>query len=186
VSVGTAPSALAVDGAVNTVYVANLGSNTVSTLKRSACSTLKAACKKRGHTLTLGASADPAAVLVDRSTRTLYVADSGTNAVAFVNTSTCNIGVHKACGRTPHVRHGFAGADGIALTASGGLAVASAAGDAVVAFRSSTCNAHSRRGCSTSVHPLAGSPAGIASNGMSVYVSDVTNSSVDIVHIGKG
>jgi DNA-binding beta-propeller fold protein YncE len=188
VFVGSVPVAIAVDAAVGTVYVANLASDTVSTLNETACSALRAACKVRGHSVSLGAGADPAALLVDKAAHTLFVSDRGTNAVAAVNTSTCNIGRHKSCGKRQHARHGFGGAAGLALGSDGRVAVAASSADAVLVFKASACNAVARTGCkSISTRQLAGSPVAVAAGGATAYAADATSSSVDIVRThGRG
>ena len=182
--VGGAPVAIAVDPAADTVYVANVSGDSVSTLNRTVCSTLRASCAAHPHAVRLGGGTAPEALLVDNSEHTLYVADSGTNAVSVLDTATCNSIKRKTCGKTPHRLTGFGSADGLALAAAGRVAVAAGAGDAVIVFRAASCNASSRSGCThRTTHNLSGAPVGIAASGGTAYAADSTMSSLDVLAV---
>ncbi len=182
--VGGAPVAIAVDAAADTVYVANVSGNSVSTLNRTVCSKLRASCTAHPHAVRLGAGTAPEALLVDTAEHTLYVADSGMNAVSVLNTATCNSVKRTTCSKTPHRLAGFSGADGLALTASGRVTVAAGAGDAVVVFNATSCNAAKHSGCAhRTTHNLSGAPVGIAASGGTAYAADSTMSSLDILAV---
>jgi YVTN family beta-propeller protein len=88
IAVGSDTHGVAVDGATNTVYAANYGSNTVSVID-GATNTV---------TATVGVGAAPYAVAIDQTTDIAYVANSGSNTVSVINgatkavTATVNVG----------------------------------------------------------------------------------------------
>jgi DNA-binding beta-propeller fold protein YncE len=180
-SVGSAPSAVAVDSADGTVYVANLGDDTVSTLNELSCSTVLAACSTATQqTVALGTGAAPAALAV--TSGTLYVADSGLDAVSRLNTATCNTTVTTSCESTPSASEAGPRPVGLTTTGAGNVAVADSGADAVVVFAGATCNATTATGCATAtVDTLTGAPVAIGAAGSTLYVADQTNSSVDLV-----
>jgi DNA-binding beta-propeller fold protein YncE len=183
-TVGSAPSAIAVDPAVGTTYVANLGNDTVRTLNESACAKLTAACAKAGKIVSLGAGASPVALVADPGAKTLFVADSGTGAVSFLNTATCNVTVKKGCAKTPRSQAGITAPAGLALTPSGHVAVADSGDDAIIVVNGATCNATKTAGCaSVEVDLLGGSPVAVAASGSSVYAADSTMNSLDVIGI---
>ena len=182
--VGGAPVAIAVDASADTVYVANVSGDSVSTLNRTVCSTLRASCAAHPHAVRLGSRTAPEALLIDNAAHTLYVADSGTNAVSVIDTATCNSVKRKTCGQTPRSHPGFSGADGLALAAGGRVAVAADAGDAVVVFNAASCDAAKQTGCGHhTTHSLFGAPVGIAASGGTAYAADSTTSSLDILAV---
>lgn len=186
VTVGSAPSAIAVDPAVGTIYVANRADDTVSTLNAAACGTLSAACRTTGRTVSLGFGATPSALVAAPAVNTLYVADSGTGAVSFLNTGTCS--VHKAagCARTPRSQSGISDPEGLALASAGRITVADAGDDAIIVFRAATCNVATRSGCSAvELNLVGGSPVAVAARGATVYAADLTTSSLDAVAVPR-
>jgi DNA-binding beta-propeller fold protein YncE len=183
-NVGSAPSAISVDPAAGTTYVALLGDDSVTTLKESACSKLTAACDTIGKTVSLGAGTSPSALAADPAVNTLFVADSGTDAVSFVNTAKCNISVTTGCTATPRSQGGPTAPAGLALTSTGRVAVADSGDGAILVVNGATCNATKTTGClAAEIDPLAGSPVAVATDGSSVYAADSTNSSLDVVAI---
>jgi hypothetical protein len=184
VSVGSAPSAIAIDAAVGTVYVANRADDNVSTLDASACGALKPACTTRGKTVSLGTGATPSALVADPVAKTLYVADSGTGAVSFLNTATCHIHHASGCAKTPPAQSGVADPEGLALVSADRIAVADAGAGAVIVFRAADCNATKRTGCTAvEVNLLSGSPVAVAVRGATVYAADTTTSTLDAVAV---
>jgi DNA-binding beta-propeller fold protein YncE len=103
------PSAVAVDRATNTIYVANgfnpngptnAGGDTVSVIDGRHCNAQTVSgCKGPWPTITVGDL--PSNIAVDQATDTVYVAVSGDNMVAVFNGATCNSQVTWGCGQAP-------------------------------------------------------------------------------------
>jgi YVTN family beta-propeller protein len=108
------PSAVAVDRATNTIYVANgnnangapPGGNTVSVIDGRSCQARDVSgCKGPWPTVKVGNL--PSSITVDQATDTVYVTVDGSNTVAVFNGATCNSQVTWGCHRAPaHVRVG--------------------------------------------------------------------------------
>jgi len=89
IPVGTAPAALALDGANSTLYVANAGDGTLSLVDTATCNAGDTAgCGSMPATASVGDA--PEALALDPVNGALFVADAGDNAVAVENTATCN------------------------------------------------------------------------------------------------
>jgi hypothetical protein len=169
---------------VGTTYVANLGDDSISTLNEAACAKLTAGCKTVGKTVSLGSGTSPIALAADPAVKTLFVADSGADAVSLLNTARCNITVTSGCATTPHRRGGPTAPAGLAMTANGHVAVADSGDDAVLVVDGATCNATKISGCrSAEIDPIAGSPVAIATSGSSVYAADSSQRSLDVIAI---
>jgi DNA-binding beta-propeller fold protein YncE len=106
--VGNGPSELALDPATHTIYVANgnndngpnAGGNTVSVIDARRCQALDVSrCTGPWPTITVGNQ--PSTIAIDQTTDTVYVTDSGGNAVSVFNGATCNALVTSGCGQTP-------------------------------------------------------------------------------------
>jgi DNA-binding beta-propeller fold protein YncE len=106
--VGTGPSELALDPATHTIYVANgnnangpnAGGNTVSVIDARHCNAQDVStCKGPWPTITVGNL--PSTIAIDQRTDTVYVTDTGDNAVSVFNGATCNALVTSGCGQTP-------------------------------------------------------------------------------------
>lgn len=102
------PSAVAVDQATNTIYVANgnnangpsPGGDTVSVIDGRRCDAVEVSrCKGPWPTVNVGNL--PSTVAVDQTTDTVYVTILSTNTVAVFNGATCNGRVTSGCGQTP-------------------------------------------------------------------------------------
>jgi DNA-binding beta-propeller fold protein YncE len=102
------PSAVAVNRATHTIYVANgyntdgpnAGGNTVSVIDARHCNAQDVSrCKGPWPTITVGNL--PAGVTVDQQTDTVYVTDAGDNAVSVFNGATCNALDTSGCGQKP-------------------------------------------------------------------------------------
>jgi YVTN family beta-propeller protein len=108
------PSAVAVDRATNTIYVANgdnangpsPGGGTVSVIDGRRCQASDVArCKGPWPTVKVGDL--PSSIAVDQATDTVYVTILSTNTVAVFNGAICNGSVTWGCGQTPaHVQVG--------------------------------------------------------------------------------
>jgi DNA-binding beta-propeller fold protein YncE len=106
--VGTGPSELALDPATHTIYVANgnndngpnAGGNTVSVIDARHCNAQDVStCKGPWPTITVGNQ--PSTIAIDQHTDTVYVTDTGGNAVSVFNGATCNALVTSGCGQRP-------------------------------------------------------------------------------------
>jgi DNA-binding beta-propeller fold protein YncE len=102
------PSAVAVDRATDTIYVANgsnaagpnAGGNTVSVIDDRHCNAQDVSrCRGPWPTITVGDL--PAGVAVDQKTDTVYVTDAGASTVSVFNGATCNATDTSGCGQTP-------------------------------------------------------------------------------------
>ena len=106
VAVGPGPVDAAVDEKTDTVYVVNLGSNTVSVIDGSTCNASHSSgCGQPPATITVGAGPD--GIAVDEATDTVYVANYGPNGdgsghtVSVINGAICNGRVTSGCGQAP-------------------------------------------------------------------------------------
>jgi DNA-binding beta-propeller fold protein YncE len=185
VAVGSAPSALAVDASVGTVYVANLGDNTISRLDEAACSTPATVCKTHGKPVDVGSGTNPVALAAAPALETLFIADSGPGALSMINTAKCNSTRSASCAKVPRSHSGLANPEGIALVSEGRVAVADAGRSAIVVFGALTCNANHRGTCGAKpeLNRLNGSPVAVAVIGRTVYAADATMSSLDAIAV---
>jgi DNA-binding beta-propeller fold protein YncE len=109
VPVRPGPSAVAVDQATNTIYVANglnvdgptpLGGDTVSVIDGRRCRASDVSrCKGPWPTIKVGNL--PSTVAVDQATDTVYVTILSDNTVAVFNGATCNGRTSTGCGQMP-------------------------------------------------------------------------------------
>jgi DNA-binding beta-propeller fold protein YncE len=106
--VGNGPSELALDPATHTIYVANgnnangpnAGGNTVSVIDARHCQALDVSrCTGPWPTITVGNQ--PSTIAIDQATDTVYVTDTGGDAVSVFNGATCNALVTSGCGQRP-------------------------------------------------------------------------------------
>jgi YVTN family beta-propeller protein len=90
---GNGPSALSVDAATGTVYVANAGSGTVSVVSAAGAAVV--------GTVTLPPGSAPTGVAVDPATHHVYVADSGSGAVSVIDGAGCDASTQTGCPTPP-------------------------------------------------------------------------------------
>jgi DNA-binding beta-propeller fold protein YncE len=160
-TVGFGAGALAVNGATNTIYVANsdqqntpLGGNTVSVINGTTCNAATTTgCGQPPQTITLGpAFTSPGAVAIDQATDTIYVAnlqngeEAGT--VSVINGATCNATTTTGCGQTPPSATAGFGPAGIAFDpAAETVYVANIQDTSVSVINGGTCNSSDTVGC---------------------------------------
>src|SRR5215471_8067583 len=168
--VGRGLSAVAVNAATHTIYVANgnndngpnAGGNTVSVIDDRHCNAQDVSrCKGPWPTITVGDL--PAGVAVDQKTGTVYVIDAGANTVSVFNGATCNALDTSGCGQKPAtVPVGPAPlalfddpADHTVYIANCGSACqgSGAASTMVSMLNTATCNATDLAGCPASPPP---------------------------------
>ena len=120
-TVGFNATALAVNAATDTIYVANFdqkntpfAGNTVSVINGTTCNaTNTTGCGTPPQTITVGpAFTTPIGVAIDQATDTIYVANlqngEGSGTVSVINGATCNATTTTGCGQHPRsVRVGF-------------------------------------------------------------------------------
>lgn len=108
--VGTGPSAVAVDPATHTIYVANgyndngsqlpVPGNTVSVIDTRHCQARDiSSCKGPWPTITVGKM--PSGIAIDQQTDTVYVSNVGDNTVSVFNGATCSAKDSSGCGQKP-------------------------------------------------------------------------------------
>jgi YVTN family beta-propeller protein len=161
VKVGNNPGAVTVDQVTGTVYVTNVGDNTVSVIDGATCNALvSSGCGQTTATVPVGAG--PVGIFADHANHTVYVANFADSTVSMINSATCN-GSHLAgCPSQPPPTAAVGGGPGdidvnevthsVYVTILTGLSV----------FAENTCNATDQSGCGdvgTAVAPGIGTPA---------------------------
>ena len=149
VTVGNEPSALAVDPATHTVYVANIDDNTVSVIDGRTCNgRTSAGCGQTGTTVPVGSM--PIGIFADGSNHTVYVANFNNfneGTVSMIDTTTCN-GIHPASCPTvppPTVAVGNGAGDIDVNQQTHTAYVTTLTG--LTVFDNQTCNATTQTGC---------------------------------------
>jgi YVTN family beta-propeller protein len=148
-TVGSGPTAIAVDPATRTVYVANYNDNTVSVVNSATCNAQDTSgCGKAPPTAPVGNA--PVAIAVDAAVGTLYVANIDDNTLSMINKATCNAQLTSGCSRTPPAVRVGVEPDGIAVDNLTGTIYESNYADATVsAIAAASCNATTTSGCGT-------------------------------------
>ena len=144
---GSGPSAIAVDQATRTVYVANFNDNTVSVVNGAACNaTRTSGCGQTPPVTAVGSA--PVAIAIDQAVGTVYVANIDNNTLSMINKATCNAQLTAGCGQLPPVVRVGAEPDGVAVDHVTGTIFQSNYADATVsAIVAARCNATTRSGC---------------------------------------
>jgi len=168
ITVGDLPSGIAVDEATDTVYVANVGDNTVSVFNGATCNALDTAgCEQTPATVPVGLG--PIDLFDDPANHTVYVANfnppvnNGT-AVSMIDSSTCTAADLAACPTTPPPTVTVDGAP-TAVAANQAThtvyvtTIGSGAQNGWSVFDANTCNATIQSGCG-SIGSLIGDPNG--------------------------
>jgi YVTN family beta-propeller protein len=89
-----------VDQATDTIYVVNIGGDSVSVIDGKTCNaSVTSGCANIPPTVTVGSGPDGLAV--DQATDTVYVANVNDNTVSVINGATCNASVTTGCSQTP-------------------------------------------------------------------------------------
>ncbi len=195
VKVGSNPVDLSLDQATDTVYVANFGNGTGTTVSvidgRTCNGQVTSGCGQTPATVTIGTA--PAGVIVDEPADTVYaatVAPSGAEAVRVIDGATCNATTTSGCGRRPaSVTVGAGSANynvSFALDqATQTLYVTNWKDNTLSVIDTAACNATTTSGCARTPRTarVGGGPNGIALNlaTKTLYVSDVTDDTVSVL-----
>jgi DNA-binding beta-propeller fold protein YncE len=187
VTVGTYPSAVAVDPNTHTVYVADAGAGTSGTISvfddRTCNATTQIGCATVS-TLSVP-DGNPVGIAVNARTYTLYVAtltsNGGPNLISVFSGSTCNATTTSGCGQTPaNAATGpdggasFASTESVAVNAGTNTVYATSdvldanpyIGDSVYVINGTTCDAANQTGCdqtpaTVTLNQLPSNPFGI-------------------------
>ena len=164
---GQGPSEIALNPATHTIYVANgnndngpnAGGNTISVIDSRHCQAADVSrCAGPWPTIKVGDL--PSTIAVDQRTDTVYVTDSGDNAVSVFNGATCNAVDSSGCGQKPATVPVGLGPLGIfADQANHTVYIANAnngqnGGTTVSMLDSATCNASHLAACPTHAPPI--------------------------------
>jgi len=183
VAVGSAPFfGVAVDQATDTVYVTNLGGNTVSVINGATCNALvTTGCGQTPATITAGNG--PAGLAINHVTHTLYVANQGFGSgdtVSVINTATCNATDTSGCGQAPATITVGSGPLPVSVNqATDTIYVGNNSDSTVSVINGATCNASVTSGCgqAPTTVAVADSPYGLAvdQHTNTVYVANTGN-----------
>jgi YVTN family beta-propeller protein len=195
VRVGSNPVDLSLDQATDTVYVANWGNGsgtTVSVIDGRTCNgQVTSGCGQIPATVRIGTA--PGGVVVDEPAGTVYaatVAPSGAEAVWVINGATCNATTTSGCGQKPaSVTVGAGSANyNVAFAidqATQTLYVANWRDNTLSVIDTATCNATTTSGCAQTPHAaqVGSGPDGIAIDLATdtLYVSNVTGDTVSVL-----
>ena len=175
IRVGNMPSGIAIDQHTDTVYVSNVGDNTVSVFNGATCNAEDTSgCTQTAATVPVGL--DPLGILADPANHTVYVPDTGANAVSgpqnsttvsMLDSATCNARDLAACPTTPPptVDVGASPADVSVDQATHTVYVTTfsngnpGSNNGWTVFDANTCNATTQSGCAT-IGTLPGDPSG--------------------------
>ena len=196
ITVGNGPAGVAIDQRTDTIYVANIGDNTVSVINGAICNAhVTVGCGQAPPTVTTGNA--PLPVALDQATGTLYVGNQGDDTVSVINTATCSAQDLSGCNQTAptvNVNDSPYGLDVDEQTDT--VYVANTGNEtfntgyanltsSVSIINGAACNAKDDTGCSqppTSV-PVGGFPWDVAVDPTTnrVYVTSIVDSDVAVI-----
>ena len=114
VAVGAFPFRLALDDRTDTIYVANVGSNTVSVIDGTTCNAaVGSGCAETPPVFHVGNG--PFGIAVNDRTNTVYVANSGDDTLSVMNGATCDARSTAGCGDAPAVVAAGPSPNGVAV-----------------------------------------------------------------------
>jgi YVTN family beta-propeller protein len=146
VKVGAGPLSVLLVRRTHTVYVTNMGGNTVSMIDEATCNaTTEAGCLQKQPTVTVGAN--PSLLDVNLADDTVYVANAGAKSVSVIDGDHCNATGTTGCSHIGTVSVG-ASPDGLSVDQSTGMVyVANHDDNTVSVIDGTTCNAKVHTGC---------------------------------------
>jgi DNA-binding beta-propeller fold protein YncE len=187
---GDLPSGIAIDRKTDTVYVTNVGANTVSVFNGATCNAEDTSgCGQTPAEVPVGLG--PLAISADPANHTLYVANVGNTSgasttVSMIDSATCNATDLPACPTTARPTVDV-GADPITVAVNQAshtvyvttFSATHKARNGWVVFNASTCNATVQSGCGQ-IGRLIGNPAGpndgrVDPANDTLYTADFTN-----------
>jgi len=147
ISTGRAPLAMALNHKTHTLYVSNLGGDTVSVINAATCNAGDTSgCRQAPATVTVGSG--PGIMAVDQATDTVYVPDSNGNTVSVINGATCNATDTAGCGQIPATVTVGSGPQAVAIDQASHTIYAGNFNDGTVSvINGATCNAQHTSGC---------------------------------------
>jgi YVTN family beta-propeller protein len=194
---GASPQGIAIDAITGTIYVANIGGNTISVINARTCNAVDfSGC---GQTpASVKDPGGPIALTVDQATDTVYVANVGDNfsgtghTVSVINGATCNARRHSGCGQTPPTVRVGRSPDGVAVDpATHTVYVANDGptnnnGDTVSVINAATCNGTHHAGCgqAPATIQIGHGPFWIALDQAThtAYTANFTDSTVSVIN----
>jgi DNA-binding beta-propeller fold protein YncE len=194
ITVGNLPSGIAIDERTDTVYVANLGDNTVSVFNGATCNGHNTVgCGQTPVTVPVGST--PIGIFADPANHTVYIPNAGQTDVSMLDSATCKASHLAACPTTPPptVDVGASpndvdvdqGTHTVYVTTIGAL-------NGWSVFDANTCNATVQSGCG-SIGFLSGDPAGpnagqVDTANDTLYTANFDNtvSAFDLHHCNAG
>ncbi len=195
VAVGNNPVDVAVNQATDTVYVANWGNGTGTTVSvidgRTCNGQVTSGCGQRHATVTIGTG--PAGVIVDQSTDTVYagtIAPDGAEAVSVIDGAACNGARTSGCRHKPtSVPVGTGSASyNVAFAVdqtTKTLYVANWASNTLSMIDTATCNGTTTSSCQQAppIARVGRGPDGIALDFAThtVYVANVTDDTISVL-----
>jgi YVTN family beta-propeller protein len=182
VNVGSVPYAIAIDQLTDTIYVANMGDNTVSVIDGATCNgTNRAGCDQAPPVVTVGNS--PNGIAIDQRTDTIYVANNGDNTVSVIDGATCNGTQTVGCGHTPRTVAVGNSPYPIDVDQRTGTVYVGNIGDSTMSLiDGNTCNGQATSGCPQAAPavPVAQLSFGIAVDQQdgAVYITSIVDNNV--------
>ena len=186
IKTGSEPWAVAVDPASDTVYVTNIGDNTVSVLNGATCNALThGGCHQTP--VTINVEQEPSVVTVDPDTHTAYVANKHSGDVSVINTETCRAGHPAGCSHTPPTVGVGSGPGGVLINDTTHTAYVNNQGDNTISvINTRTCNATDTGGCAAAPPTVSAGdcPYGMALDPVSntLYVGNCTARAVAMLN----
>jgi 6-phosphogluconolactonase (cycloisomerase 2 family) len=185
VRLGVRPQFLVVDERTHTIYVANVGSNTISVVDGRRCNAVTTkGCAPPGIDIPLGP--EPFTLALNDATRSLYVASLGAPTVSILDLRDCRAGELRGCLRPPVTVDVGEAPGGIAINGrTNTVYVTGQSSNDVSVIDGRTCNARVTSGCRRKpVRLAAGAGArGIAVNEATntVYVANPAANTVSVL-----
>ena len=188
ITTGSAPVAVLLDRHRHTLYVSNIGQQTISLIDTRTCNAARTAgCAAVHPTVSI---ATPRFLALEPAASTLYVSTSGGSTLTMVNTRRCNLRHPNGCAATAPVVHvGSLPFGVVADHATGRILVGNVGDSTVSSFGSASCNARITTGCSQPKPTVdtGGWPTNLILDPPSgtLYVSDNVDATVSIVSLDK-
>jgi DNA-binding beta-propeller fold protein YncE len=179
------PQFLAVDERTHTIYVENVGSNTVSVVDGRRCNaSTTAGCRRPDVEIPIGP--EPFTLVLNPATSSLYIAALGAPTVSILDLRDCRAGELRGCFRPPATIDVGAAPGGIAIDRrTNTIYVTGQASNDVSVIDGAQCNARVTRGChGRPIHFRAGLGArGVAVNEATgtVYVANTAANTVSVI-----